>query len=442
MLGIFYKNILKISVIVAFMAIQCQSRQGGLSTDMHDKKVVCYWGTWSHYRPKDGEFRVEHLDPSLCTHLIYSFAGLTDNKIVSLDPWLDLGDSSPGSGLKNFENVVGLKRLNPSLKVTIAIGGWNQGSEKYSEMAKDASTRKIFVHSVVEFLQEHGFDGLDLDWEYPAKRGGKDYDKKNFVLLIKDLKEAFEPHGFIVTAAIGAGEETIKKSYDIPEMYKYLDLIHVMCYDYHGKWDKTTGHNAPLYAKPDASGNDLTLTIDHTWKVLKELGATPDKTVLGVPFYGRTYNLVNPHDHRIGARIAGGFEGPYTRESGFMGYNEICEELNGFKKSEWTVERDEDIKAPFMYGGKKWVCFDDVQSIKEKVNFAMDQSMAGIMIWSVDTDDFRGKCGPKYPLLTAINEALVNYDGSSGAVTPRPSFTTNFVVILAISFAIHQLVRF
>lgn len=42
----------------------------------HNKVVVCYVGTWAVYRPDRGSFAIEHIDPSLCTHLIYSFAGL------------------------------------------------------------------------------------------------------------------------------------------------------------------------------------------------------------------------------------------------------------------------------------------------------------------------------------------------------------------------------
>ena len=136
----------------------------------------------------------------------------------------------------------------------IAIGGWNEGSTKYSGMAKDKKKRQKFVNSTIDFLQKHNFDGifkildanlpkkgglpppssssssssgLDLDWEYPAKRGGSPQDKKNFILLVKELKEvniskihffktqfnfnlqAFTPHKYLLTAAIGAGKATI-----------------------------------------------------------------------------------------------------------------------------------------------------------------------------------------------------------------------------------------
>ena len=72
-------------------------------------------------------------------------------------------------------------------QVTLAIGGWNEGSEAYSEMAATPGSRRAFARSALAFIQRHDFDGLDLDWEYPGKRGGKPEDKENFILLIQDL---------------------------------------------------------------------------------------------------------------------------------------------------------------------------------------------------------------------------------------------------------------
>jgi len=81
---------------------------------------------------------------------------------------------------------VGLKAQNPDLKVLVAIGGWGQGSERFSNMAKDDAKRKTFIASVVTFLRNREFDGLDMDWEYPGLRGGDPVvDKENFVLLLK-----------------------------------------------------------------------------------------------------------------------------------------------------------------------------------------------------------------------------------------------------------------
>lgn len=80
-----------------------------------------------------------------------------------------------------YEKVVGLKKKNPALKVLLAIGGWSFGTQKFKDMAASRYARQTFIYSAINFLRKRGFDGLDIDWEYP--KGGDD--KKNFVLLLK-----------------------------------------------------------------------------------------------------------------------------------------------------------------------------------------------------------------------------------------------------------------
>ena len=179
-----------------------------------------------------------------------------------------------------------------------------------------------------------------------------------------------------------------------------------MCYDYHGKWDKYTGHNAPLQARPQDNPLDQIFTLAYTFAYMKEMGAIFKKTVMGVPFYGRSYRLLTPSKNALGAPTKEeSFQGPYTREDGFLGYNEVCEEQMD-KDHPWTYKWEENIKAPYMFRGDRWVSFDDEKSLRLKANFAFDEGLAGVMVWSIDTDDFNGVCGTKYPLLRSLNRAL------------------------------------
>lgn len=65
------------------------------------------------------------------------------------------------------------------------MGGWTAGSVVYSNMVSTAESRAEFIESSINYLRIHGFDGLDMDWEYPANRGGLLSDKQNFGLLVK-----------------------------------------------------------------------------------------------------------------------------------------------------------------------------------------------------------------------------------------------------------------
>ena len=101
-------------------------------TAAEKKKVVCYFASWSVYRAGAGKFDVEDIDPFICTHVIYSFAGLGENNtIISLDPENDFNENNGRGALLRF---TGLKNQNPELKTLLALGGWGEGSEKYSNV--------------------------------------------------------------------------------------------------------------------------------------------------------------------------------------------------------------------------------------------------------------------------------------------------------------------
>jgi hypothetical protein len=83
-----------------------------------------------------------------------------------------------------------LKTYNKQLKTLLAIGGWNEGSTRFSPLVADEERRAELVHDVVRFLRQNHFDGLDLDWEYPAFRdGGKPRDRENYALLVQVFSE-------------------------------------------------------------------------------------------------------------------------------------------------------------------------------------------------------------------------------------------------------------
>lgn len=93
-----------------------------------------------------------------------------------------------------------------------------------------------------------------------------------------------------------------------------------------------------------------------------------------------------------------------------------------------------EMEVPYLVKGNQWVSYDDQESLKRKVNlfsimnsyslmfadyivnfivclnqvdFVNSKGLGGIMVWTLDLDDFTGSCGDgKYPLLRAINQEL------------------------------------
>lgn len=82
----------------------------------------------------------------------------------------------------------------------------------------------------------------------------------------------------------------------------------------------------------------------------------------------------------------------------------------------WSIQWQSEQLTPYAFLNDQWIGYDDVKSVTIKSNYALDAGLGGVMVWSVETDDFRGNCGNgEYPLLTAINGVL------RGNVSPNPT---------------------
>jgi len=326
-----------------------------------------------------------------------------------------------------YDRFTRMKLYNPGLKTLLAIGGWNEGSTSYSNMALTVERRTTFIQSAVDLLLKHGFDGLDMDWEYPGGRDdseGRPEDKENFAALLREIREKFDEHSLMLTAAVSAGFSTVDQGLDVPTMASTLDYINIMTYDYHGWWPghPFTGHNSPLYGSPQEDDEDspgYRQNIEFTINYYIDAGAKRSQILLGMAAYGRGFELCDPEDNGLYACATGGIEpGPWTQAAGYWGYNEICH--NGVLDSdEWVFVRDQYIMAPYATQGRHWIGYDDEESVRAKSQYVLDMDLAGAFFWAIDTDDFLGKCGAKFTLIRAVNEEL-----NGGVMTPPPDWTT------------------
>jgi len=159
---------------------------------------------------------------------------------------------------------------------------------------------------------------------------------------------------------------------------------------------------------------------------------------MGMAMYGRGFTLAKAEDHGLYAPITGGIpQGPYTRQPGIWGYNEICEKYMG-EMDQWKISIDDHLKAPYAFSGRNWIGYEDVESIYYKAEYARNMGLGGAMVWSMETDDFKGKChGEKYPLLRTIVNTMngegmpsipqrpevvpVDNDSSNEIIAPAPT---------------------
>ncbi|KAL2007609.1 hypothetical protein VTN00DRAFT_9047 [Thermoascus crustaceus] len=378
-----------------FCGTGCQSNceehpappKGGSAVSVLDNKVIGYYQSWADRR-SCRSFPPNAIPVEGLTHLNFAFAYIDPD---SLDITV-MDDQTPEGLFARTTDIKNTKSRNSELEVFVSIGGWtfsDNGTATqplFSKIAADEGKRAKFADNVLSFMVRYGFDGVDLDWEYPGAedRGGNEDDVKNYVALLKTMREKFES-----SARVNYGLTfTIPTSYwylrwfDVPGLLKYADWVNMMSYDLHGVWDQ----NNPIGSKVHPHTN-LT-EIKEAAELLWRNDVPPAKVVLGVGFYGRSFHLEDKACTTPGCAFKGDAEqGDCTKSSGTLAYFEIQDII---KKQNTNVTYDNEAAVNWItYGDNldNWVSYDDSRTLSQKVKYANAAGMGGVMIWSVDQDD-------------------------------------------------------
>lgn len=196
-------------------------------------RVVGYYEGWSpggicnRYYPGQFGFRI----PPVYTHLNYAFATIDPDtfEVGPVGEW-------EADRMKYFTSI---KKSQPLLRVNIAIGGWTfddvgPRASTFSDLARSEVNQKKFMRSLISFMSTYGFDGVDIDWAYPAAE-----DFENFPKFMANLKYALKSTG-------GRDELSLRiptsyrylQHFDMENLAKHVDYFNYMSYDLHGKWDE------------------------------------------------------------------------------------------------------------------------------------------------------------------------------------------------------------
>jgi chitinase len=328
---------------------------------------------------------VDQIEVKKLTHINYAFVDIKNNRA-----WLH----REATDTINFRRLVTLKKQNPALKILISIGGWTW-SGKFSDAVLSDTARHGFAASAVAIIGKFNLDGIDIDWEYPARKGldGNIYrpeDQQNYTLMFKELRRQLDSlqqqthKKYLLTTAVGAFKGFVDHT-EMRDVQQYLDYINLMTYDYSA--GKSASHHTALYASKFYVAHN---NANEAVTLFVAAGVPVNKLVMGVAFYGRT-SILEPGAKGLGDSVS-------TRAKGY-GYTIIKDsilKLPGFK-----VYRDRHAKADYIYNlaTRQFITLDDEWSVKKKVKYVKSKKMAGVMFWEYADD-------PKGYLLGTIDKTI------------------------------------
>jgi len=348
------------------------------------KKMIGYYAAWAAY----SGFTPDRVDATKLTHINYAFANIgSDLKIA-----LGYPDVDPS----NITKLNALKQTNSNLKTLISVGGW-EWSGRFSDVALTDASRTAFADSCVAFIVKYGFDGVDIDWEYPVSGGlstniRRAEDKTNFTLLMQKLREKLDARGivdgkkYLLTFA-GAAGSWYTNNVELSKLNQYVDYANVMTYDIHGNWDTYTDFNAPLYNNTDTSPQYKD-SVDTSIKAWTNTTFPANKIIMGVPFYGYIYKSVGNLNNGLYQSYSGAnsisyanIEGNYLNATGYVRY--------------WHSQS----MVPWLFNGSTFISYDDAQSMGYKAAYINSKGLGGAMMWELSQD-------PNRVLLTALYNGL------------------------------------
>ncbi|WP_433362650.1 chitinase C-terminal domain-containing protein [Streptosporangium sp. CA-115845] len=261
----------------------------------HPRRIIGYFTSWRTGKNGQPSYLAKDIPWNKITHINYAFAHVGSDNRISVGPdsptnaatgmeWPGIDTLDPALPYKGHFNLLNkYKKANPDVKTLISVGGWaetggyfdpsgaRQPSGGFYTMTTnaDGSTNtagiNAFADSSVDFIRKYGFNGVDVDYEYPTsmKDAGHPLDwqvgnarraslMKNYAILMKTLRDKLNAasvadgkYYMLTVAAPSSGY--LLRGMETFQVTQYLDYLNIMSYDLHGSWNEFVGPNAALY---------------------------------------------------------------------------------------------------------------------------------------------------------------------------------------------------
>jgi chitinase len=324
--------------------------------------VVGYYPSWNK-----SAFPHTAIQYRSLTHIAHAFI------FPQADGSLDL------SGFTHYPEMIQLAHLN-GVAVVISIGGYDvTRTPRFATVAADPSARTRFSTAVKEFCVTYGYDGADIDWEYPAAAG-----RANTTLLFQELRTALSSVNPPLSLSIAAPATDWNNGYDWAVMKNILDWVGVMTYDFYGSWTTKVGPNSPLYGNYSQTDQGW---VDNSVTFYRAKGVPNDKLLIGTAFYGWQFNGASMYGPGVGTAQ--------------KAYSTIVPLM----QSGWVRSWDGVGHVPYLSNSTQSavISYDDSVSIGEKMTYVKNQGLGGTIIWALGQDNMGNG---QQPLLRSVAAGL------------------------------------
>lgn len=325
--------------------------------------------------------KLDNVDYNVLTTLAYF--GIPINANGSLD--------KSYAGYKTFESSKATEIFNKAhakgTRVVLTITQMDNATIR--AFLDDERAQARAIAETVALVKERGLDGINIDIEYTGTPGG-DYREK-FTSFVEKAEKVLhsEVSGSHLSVSVYASSAKDAKLYDIGAIADKSDAIFMMAYDFATAGSDHAIPTSPLYGyKEGEYWYDVSTAVEDFLKVMPA-----DKLILGLPWYGYNYPVVEPgvkvarndgyyyHYWRNWRRYSAYHKHPSSAQTYASAMNDIVEEMSG-----WDEHGQVGWKAYREDGVWRMIFVDDERSLRLKYQFAKDQNLGGVGMWALGFD--------------------------------------------------------
>ncbi len=322
--------------------------------------VVGYYPSWTSQLP------VSQINFGQFTHLIHAFVTIQNNT-------LHTSGNLPSRALTQGAHAAGVK-------VLLGFGGADSGPE-LSAMTRNPATEEACVDGVAKLVADNGYDGIDIDWEFPTSA-----DMKNVVSFVEQLGQALRKTNPAALVTMPLPNDNYYGQYfDGPQLARVIDFGLIMTYNAHGPWKIDgqhychAGFDSPLYetdADPvDGGQYSYQKSIDY-WR---GKGFANKQLVVGIHLSGHGFMVKKWGETPLEASVHGDVE--------YRSIKTLIDEG-------WQRQWDKQAEVPWLVSPPglplELITYDDPESVELKGAWARNAGLRGIFFWEISEDFIQG----------------------------------------------------